>query len=46
MGKPAISLAGKFSLKQNRLKMKGYTGVTDNDWFAFLSHQHGFQFRV
>jgi len=19
--------------------MKGYIGVTDNDWFAFLSHQ-------
>jgi len=32
---------GKFSLKQNRPKMKGFVGVTDNDWFAFLSHQPG-----
>ena len=21
--------------------MKGFVGVTDNDWFAFLSHQLG-----
>jgi hypothetical protein len=30
MGKPAISLAGKFSLKIGT-KMKGSTGGTDND---------------
>jgi len=32
---------GKISLKQNRLKMKGFVGVTDNDWFTFLSQQPG-----
>jgi hypothetical protein len=32
---------GKFSLKQNRPKMKGYIGVTDNDWFESLSQQPG-----
>jgi len=32
---------GKFFLNQNRLKMKGFIGVTDNDWFAFLSQQPG-----
>jgi hypothetical protein len=39
MGKPAISLAGKFFLKQNRLKIKCFVCVTDNYWFEFLSQK-------
>ena len=43
VGKPAFSanLNRQVFLKRNRLKMKGYIGVTDNIWFAFLSQQPG-----
>jgi hypothetical protein len=37
-GKPSKQTAGKRSRKD---KMKGSIGVTDNDWFAFLSQQPG-----
>jgi hypothetical protein len=30
--------AGK---RSRRYEMKGFAGVTDNDWFAFLSQQLG-----
>ena len=31
------------SFSENKIgpRMKGYIGVTDNDWFAFLSQQPG-----
>jgi len=35
-GKPARHMAGK---RSGKYKMKGFFGVTDNVWFAFLSHQ-------
>jgi len=35
-GKPSRNTAGKRSRKY---EMKGFVGVTDNDWFAFLSQQ-------